>query len=357
MISLLEAGGAERVMSELANAMAARGDEITLVTLAGAGGDRYRLDPRVKRVALELRSDSNSIVRAIASNYRRIRALRAAIRASGAAAVLVFEERANVLVILATMGLGVRRVISERVDPRSHAIGAAWRALRRLAYPLADALVVQTQALERWARGAMLGRRVEVIPNPLRALPRCDEATRTHTIVAVGRLVQQKGHHVLLRAFARVSHEAPAWNLVILGEGEERAALEQLARDLGIAERVSFRGWVAEPADVLCTAGVYAMPSRYEGFPNALLDAMACGLPAVCTAWAGAGEMITHEVDGLLVPVDDVEALAAALRRLVHDPALRERLGKSALAVRERFSMPAVLRQWDRVLAPERRRD
>src|SRR5690242_9194573 len=152
VISSLSSGGAERVMSELASYWAARGDAVTLITVAGGGADAYPLHPAVKRVALDMMSDSGGLTAALAANARRMAAVRRAVRASGATAVLAFEDHTNVMALLATAGLPVRRVISQRIDPLRHSIGAAWTLLRRLVYPLADVLVVQTAALKPWAR-------------------------------------------------------------------------------------------------------------------------------------------------------------------------------------------------------------
>ena len=355
VISSLSSGGAERVMSELANCWAARGDIVTLVTIDGWQSDSYALHPRVRRVALGLMGESGGTVAALVSNCRRMGALRLALLAAGAPAVLSFEGRTSALVLLATSWMRLRRIVSERINPGEHSIGTLWSILRRLAYPLADVLVVQTKVAVPWAQAIMLGnRRVRVISNPVRDMREFTgngERLRPHTIIAIGRLAHQKGFDLLLRAFACIAEAAPSWKLVILGEGEERAALDKLARSLGIADRVELPGWHREPGEVLKTAGLFVMSSRYEGFPNALVEAMACGTPVISTMWAGAKEIITDGIDGLLAP-NDCEHLAATMRRAIDDVDLRNRLGRNARAVTERYRLSSVIKQWDTVLAP-----
>jgi GalNAc-alpha-(1->4)-GalNAc-alpha-(1->3)-diNAcBac-PP-undecaprenol alpha-1,4-N-acetyl-D-galactosaminyltransferase len=355
VISSLSCGGAERVMSELANGWVARGDTVTLVTLDTWEHDSYALHPRLRRVALGVREDSCGALAAVVNNLRRIRLLRHALLATGAPAVLSFEGRTSALVLLATVGTPLRRIVSERVNPSEHSIGTLWAILRRLSYPMADVLVVQTRVGLPWAKTIMLGsRRVQVISNPVREIRgfvRSGPDGGSHTIVAVGRLVHQKGFDLLLRAFACIAEAVPTWKLVIIGEGEERGALEKLAGSLGISNRIDMPGWHHDPVEVLRTAGLFVMSSRFEGFPNALVEAMACGIPVVSTAWAGATEIITDGTDGLLVPHDH-SRLAAAMRRVIDDVALRRRLGRNALAVLERYRLGSVIEQWDAILAP-----
>jgi GalNAc-alpha-(1->4)-GalNAc-alpha-(1->3)-diNAcBac-PP-undecaprenol alpha-1,4-N-acetyl-D-galactosaminyltransferase len=359
VISSLRCGGAERVMAQLANHWANRGDQVTLVTLDSAASDWFELHPRVKRVALGVMSHSGAFGRAIISNVVRLWVLRRALVATGASVIVSFEECTNVLVLLASLWAQLTLVICERNDPRSHRIGKAWSLLRTLTYPFADALVVQTKALLPWAHSIMRGRHhVEAIPNPVRAMEGYAPALprERKRIVSVGRLAPQKGHDVLLRAFAEVAREHPDWTLTIVGEGPQRQTLLQLAAALGIAEQVEFRGWVPEPGEVLAASDVFVMASRYEGFPNALLEAMACGLPVISTHSVGAQEIVTDGYDGLLTPVGDELALAAAMRRLIEDPALRARLARSGMEVSERYSLERVVAQWDAALAAAMRR-
>lgn len=355
-IASLGPGGAERVMSLLANYWAERGDEVTLVTLESRDADVYAVDRRVRRVALGLVSDSNGLFRALRSNWRRIRALRAAIRSSGAPVVLSFEDRTNVIVVMAALGLDVRCVVSERTDPVRHRIGAHWNLFRRLSYPFADGLVVQTAQLIPWAGRVMFGRRrVHAIPNPLRIPLNSDAksppAQTQPTVVAVGRLWAEKGYDVLIKAFARIALDFPEWTITIVGEGPERESLTALAAELSMADRVALPGWTAEPERALSQAALFVTSSRYEGFPNALLEAMATGLPVISTACTGSSEIIIDGRDGLLVAVDDVDALAAALRRLMGDAVLRRELGENALATSRRYQPSAIMPMWDAALA------
>lgn len=354
-ISSIWGGGAERVMSVLANHWAECGAAVMLVTFERSTRD-YALDSRIERISLELNEVSTSLVDAVSNNWRRFFALRRVLRAARPSAVISFEDRMNCLVLLAAMGSGIRCIVSERTDPRRHRIDPIWAALRRLAYPLADALVLQTEALRGWGAQVSLDRScVHVISNPLRFI-RCSARSRPEpvcrTVVAMGRLIPAKGFDALLRAFAQVAGELPDWKIVIAGEGPERANLMALAESLGILRRLTLTDWVDEPADLLATADIFALPSRYEGFPNMLLEAMACGVAVIATASAGACEIVTDGVDGLLVPVDSPSELAQALRRLATDGVLRRRLGQRALAVSERYKVDAVIRKWDELITP-----
>jgi glycosyltransferase involved in cell wall biosynthesis len=193
---------------------------------------------------------------------------------------------------------------------------------------------------------------VRAIPNalrPLAAQPAVDAAPGPQ-IVAVGRLQREKGHDLLIEAFAAVAHDFPKWRLTILGEGPERDALAALARARGIGERVSLPGWTDRPEDVLAGAELFVMASRYEGFPNALLEAMGVGLPVISTACGGAEELIENGTSGRVVKLDDPPALAAALRELMADPTLRRRFGAAAQRAAHRYTPAAVFRLWDEIL-------
>jgi glycosyltransferase involved in cell wall biosynthesis len=241
-------------------------------------------------------------------------------------------------------------VVSERVDPRTVDIGRAWSLLRRLVYPRAAAIVVQTESVRAWAES--LGDRVAVIGNPVASSPAHAHA-RAQEIVAVGRLVPQKGFDVLVRAFATLSTED--WRLTILGEGPSRRALEDLIAQLGVRDRVALVGEVHDVRARLRSAAVFVLASRFEGFPNALLEAMAEGAAIVATdCRSGPAEILRDCPRALLVPVDDAPALADALARVIVDEALRERCGAEVRTAASRCSPAAIAARWEDVLARAR---
>jgi len=340
VISSLGAGGAERVLATLANHWAGRGDTVTLITLADGTADFYPLDERIRRVPLGLAGRSGGLVAALRANLARLWALRRAIHAARADYVVSFGDKTNVLTLLT--GWGVPVIISERIDPRQHPIGRVWSALRRGVYPLAAGLVVQTEAVKSWAAATFPALLVTVIPNPVN-IPPPSPIPRSRSVLGMGRLVRQKGFDLLLQACAGYDDV----QVTILGEGDERSALQAQAAALGVT--LHLPGVVQDPAAWLAEAAVFALPSRYEGFPNALLEAMAGGGAVVAANCpSGPAEIITDGVDGLLVPTEDAAALGAALRRLLDDPPERARLGKAARqTVLSRYSLGAIAAQWD----------
>jgi glycosyltransferase involved in cell wall biosynthesis len=171
-----------------------------------------------------------------------------------------------------------------------------------------------------------------VIPNPcdVAAVQRLAEATpegaplvNSRTIVSLGRLAPQKNHALMIRSFARIAVSADA-RLVIAGDGPLRSDLERLGRELGVADRVVFAGWLSNPFPLLREAGAFCLSSKYEGFGYALIEAMACGCPVIATdAPYGPTDILEGGAYGLLVPNGDEQALAAGMLRILSDPALK----------------------------------
>ncbi|MFV1966084.1 MAG: glycosyltransferase family 4 protein [Pirellulaceae bacterium] len=356
VIHSLAGGGAERVVSLLANHWVERGIDVSVITLDTTDNDAFPLHSDVRRVGLELMSNSRSLGRAVFSNYRRIRKLRRVLRAFAAPITISFTDKMNVVTLIACWRMGAGVTICERTDPRHQPMGRFWSRLRRLLYPRSRSLVVQTGPVRTWARALVPNRPIYVIPNAAPCSRGEEEGNTTasrdtYRTLALGRLSPEKGFDLLLSAFARIADRHPNWNLIICGEGAERAALESLCQQLDLQDRVELPGWVCDPDRALRDADLFVLPSRYEGFPNALLEAMAAGLACISfDCDSGPGEIIRDGEDGLLVPPEDVTGLAQAMDRLVADDALRRQLGSAARQVTQRFSMDRFFRQWDAVI-------
>ncbi len=355
-ISTFDIGGAQRVMALMANYWAAQGHNVTLVSLSPQSTDCFELHHLVKRISLNLLSASAYLGRALCQNALRVLRLRDELRKLRPDVVISFMDTTNVLTILASRGLGIPVIISERTDPRQHAIGLAWNTLRSLLYRRADALVVQSPDLRDWAREVAGDARVHIIPNPLNPVfngsaKAAHRRGSGHTVVAMGRLVRLKGFDLLIEAFARCAGQHPEWSLVILGEGEERSNLESLIVAMGLHDRVWLAGKVPHPSQVLGQADLFVLSSRFEGFPNALMEAMACKLAVISTDCpSGPRNIVRDGMDGLLIPTDDVNALAKSMDHLMADPMERQRLGDSATEVVERFNLEKIMSMWDEVV-------
>ena len=361
LVSSMHAGGAERVAATLVNAWAERGDEVTLLpTYSAKGSCFYPVSDAVELVWLadlaQVRSGGPL------AGVRRLRALRAYIKSSKPDVIVSFLTNVNVAAIVATRGLKIPLIVCERTNPVvGPSAGRVLSAARRLTYPLADLVTVQAQATVAPFRDMVPGLRgLAVIPNPLPPeLADAPVAARTPSpdghrrLMAMGRLVQPKQFDLLIDVFAKLAPSHPHWDLCIWGEGPDREALQARIDRLGLSKRVVLEGRTETPWQALAEGDAFVLASAVEGFPNVLLEAMALGLP--CAAFdcpSGPREMTREGQDGLLVPAGDRDALAQALDRLMSDDALRLTLGeRGASAARERYALPAVLRQWDALFA------
>jgi glycosyltransferase involved in cell wall biosynthesis len=173
-----------------------------------------------------------------------------------------------------------------------------------------------------------------------------DKSNKDLVIGCVGRLDPMKGQDVLIRAIAKLE----GVRVIILGEGSQRAALENLASDLGVSDRLSLLGWVNNPHSYLPQFDIFAMPSRSEGFPLAIVEAMLTGLPVVATRVGSVAEAVIDGETGLLVDKDDIAGLATALQKLRDNPALRHQLGQRGLEVAQRnFTVDVMVKRYEQL--------
>jgi len=330
--------------------------EVKVITLAASNEDFYELPAGVERVALGLTGASSNPMSALLANLRRIKILRRTLRAIRPDAVVSFLDATNVLTLLASQGLGIPVVVTEHTDMNLHAanVGRPWHWLRKFTYPRAAAVVGVSPNIADQLAGLAPGGRALAIANPVDPAACQGEPELVlsgSTVLGMGRLVESKQFDLLICAFAQCQPRHPDWRLVILGEGPERPSLESLARELGLGDRFMLPGAVRNPGPVLAQAQLFALTSRYEGFPMSLVEAMACGLPAVCTDYpAGPGEIISDGVNGALVPGDDQTALFRALNQLMGDEDKRLAMGQRARDVIQRFGFPAIMGRWNDLL-------
>lgn len=344
-IPTLTAGGAERVASILANEWCRYPDtRTTVVTLFDEPGF-YALHPEVELVCLGIAAKQGGAARA-AALLRSLLALRREVLRRRPAFVLSFMNKYNVFCVVALLGTGVRVVAAERDSP-TEVLPWIRVVLRKLTYPLAATVLVQSEAARAFILETTRSRNVQVLLNPVLRLVGPAQRQPARVVLNVSRLHPKKGQMDLLEAFAGLGRTD--WTLALAGDGEMRGPLQARAQALGIADRVRFLGTVTDLRPLLATAGVFAFPSYWEGFPNALAEAMLAGIPCVSyDCPTGPAELIRHGDNGLLVPVGDVAGLRSALAQLLDDPALAGALGARAAEVAGKVEVGAVARQyWD----------
>jgi GalNAc-alpha-(1->4)-GalNAc-alpha-(1->3)-diNAcBac-PP-undecaprenol alpha-1,4-N-acetyl-D-galactosaminyltransferase len=346
----LGSGGAERVMSILANYWASQGWEITLIMLVDPSKPAfYPLDPRIQLKSLGIAKNSTNPLAAIYHSGWRIATLRREIIASKPDAILSFMSSVNVYNILAGWNLDVPIIVSEHTYPGATDANQIWQSLMKWSYRHADLVTVLTQnAVPFYPETA--GYRTISIPNPVLTptpVVSTDRLLPTPSLLAVGRLDRRKGFDLLIKAFHQLQAKYPEWQLTILGEGSRRADLEELRSQLQLTDRVHLPGAVTNVREYLAQAELFVLSSRVEGFPMALCEAMACGVPVLATdCLSGPRDIIENGVNGVLVATEDVDALVAGLDTLMSDPALRQQLAQNAPQILDRFGLERVMEMW-----------
>ncbi|MDP2194288.1 MAG: glycosyltransferase, partial [Alphaproteobacteria bacterium] len=300
IISTMRAGGAERVMSELACHFARQGHDVTLV-LETTPEEKpfYPLDPKIRVLHTSCFKENQGFVARMVTIVRSIKTIRQILKREKNHVVVSFLDTVNMKTILANMGLGFKLLVSERTNPFYHRIPRLYNWMRILLYPFASTLVVQTSSVAEY-----FSPRISkvIIPNPIRP---CDHIKTHHQeqishIAAVGRLSPEKDHQTLIKAFKLYVMSNPHARLIIYGEGPLRPNLETLIQQEGLESHVTLFGKTDQIHQELRKADLFIFPSLYEGFPNALLEAMSLGLPVIASNVTGNVDIIQDNVNGLL---------------------------------------------------------
>lgn len=359
LVSSMHAGGAERVAATLSAGWAQQGHRVTLVpTYTGKGQLFYELDPQVRMewLADRLGSAARTPLAPLVKLWR----LRGLVKEQRPDVIVSFLTNVNVMAILATRGLQVPLIVCERTNPAfSSSATPVLQRLRRWLYPHASMVTVQAEASVEAMRQQVPGmQRLAVVPNPLppslpaaSSHPEAQKARRR--LVAMGRFVPSKRFAELISSFERLASRFPEWDLFIWGDGPLRKALQQRLTERGLRERVQLPGRTPEPWVELLASDVFVLSSEVEGFPNALIEAMALGLPCVSVDCPSGPREITRDgQDARLVPLYDDQALEQALAELMSDMNERQRLGaQAARSVRSRYGLEQVMAHWDILFA------
>jgi glycosyltransferase involved in cell wall biosynthesis len=342
-------GGAERVASLLCNYWVQQGHSVTAITFETPGTQSaHLLDNRILRYQTDVLNRSQALLSRVATNARRLSRVRSAIKESEPDVIVAFTTEANVVAIWSGFGLGIPVIVSERNQPERPGLGQ-WRQIARLiTYPMAAGLVLQTEAIAKWAK-QHFKIPVHVLPNPvcLSAQPevRCSHSAKR--LVAIGRLVRQKGFDLLIESFAAIAAKHTDWTLAIYGEGDERIALEGQIQRSSCPDRIRLAGVCSDMEKVYADADLFVLPSRFEGYPNALLEALAAGCPVVATNCPGAtSEILDHGRYGILVQPENVEALTRELDRMMSRQDVRERFANQAQRAVLELDVASVGSRW-----------
>lgn len=353
LIGSLSGGGAERVVCNLANYLARKKHDVTVITLSNA--QSYKLDTAVNRFALCSPKEEANMPKLL-RNILRMYRLNRRFRKEDADVFLTFLPVLSRVVLMQKCFIRPPVVLAERCDPQTYCAASEKNKKAFLKYyPRADAYVFQTEdARAYYIEQGIDVRSSCVIPNAINpAFVRAPfGGERSKRIVSAGRLTQQKNFPLLIRAFAQICEKYPDYRLVIYGEGALLENHRALAAELGVADRVEFPGYTTDIADAIQDAALFVLPSDYEGMPNALAEAMALGLPCVATDCPAGGSkyLIQNGENGLLVPVGDVDATAQAMDRVLSDGDFAKSIGSKAAGVQQRLEAGRIYGEWEKFI-------
>lgn len=341
----LSGGGAERVTCNLANYLARKGQEIKILTMSDDTAT-YALDDNVFRIPLLKSSERKGL---LYNSFLRIKRLISHLRKDKVDVYVVMLPVTTILLLRLCCLTKSKIIAAERVDPSIYPDGKQ-KQLKSLAKK-ADGWVFQTEEERNWYGDATGNAKVQIIPNAINPdfIRDIYNGERKKTIVTAGRLTEQKNHKLLIQAFAQISPLFPDYKLVILGDGPLKEQLKTATEELGVEDKVLLPGYTTNIGDNIKDASLFVLSSDFEGMPNALMEAMALGLPCISTDCKGGGArfLIEDGKNGLLTPIGDKEALAEAIKRILAEPVFAETCGQNAHLICKQLAPEKIYGDWE----------
>lgn len=338
----LQAGGAERVIAHLANGLINKQFKVT-IALTRRNDIQYPLKPNV---------DVCFIGKRDLSPLRQIFFIRKMMKSDREQTVISFLSMQSLYTLIASFGLRNKVIVSVRNDPSKSLRSKPLIWLRNILYPHADKIVFQTEDARNYFKENIRKNGV-LIANPLPDdIPSRNEGIREKRLVTVARLEKQKNIPMLLEVCRNIFEKYPDYHLELYGVGELEAQLKQYTKDIGIEAKVDFKGHQERIPEKIKTATAFLLTSDYEGISNAMLEALAVGLPCICTDCpvGGARMYIRPMENGILVPVGDVDGFTEAVMKVLGDEDLQNKLGREAAKIVTELSLDKILEQWIQII-------
>ena len=340
----LSDGGSEKVMTILANEFSKRNYNVSMLIIEKSEKEIFVLDDKVKRYYFDSKSKKGRDY-----IWTCIKCIRRVIKDIKPDVIVSFMVRINIMTIIADFGIKNKLLVSERAVPACRMKNKEiLHFLENSLYNFTTAVIVQTnQVKDMFA--APVRRKCVVIANPIQPdLPKIYQGQREKVIVAVGRLTRQKNFEMLIKAFVNCSPKIPDYSLKIYGDGVERERLEELISQHKMKDRIQLMGFVSDVNQQIRNSAIFVSSSNFEGISNAMLEAMAIGLPVVCTDCpVGGAAMAIDDSNGILIPVGDQKAIENAIIRIVDDSEFADKIGRNAEKVRNKFSIENIVNQWE----------
>ena len=382
-------GGAERVICNLAEYFYGEGYRVTMVTKV-RDEKEYELNPGIKRIIADITPEEETASR-IHNLFARIAKLKRIWKEVKPDVIVSFIRKNNLMAIASAAPLGIPVIVSVRSAPERELKGFGFKTISFLLFRQAAGVVLQTREAYDFFPGYIRAKAV-VLPNSINpvflkeseklALERnndingvsnekpekvaventniiCEEpmiidsrvvfSKREKKIITVGRIDDNKNQRMLVEAYAKIADHYPDWSLELIGDGSGRQALEEYVSTLPCKDRISFTGAVDDVAKRMSEASIFVLPSKIEGMPNALIEAMVMGMACISTdcPCGGPRDLIAaDESNGILVPVDNVDAMAMALKRLITNDPLRQSMGDNARKIIATLHPDTVNKQW-----------
>lgn len=333
----LGGGGSERVLTLIANQMKCDGYNVSIIAFGQMDKVYY--------------NECSVTILKFTNDFNQIAELRKAIKKNQAEVVIAFEYYVGMKTVLATRGLNIKVIVSERNDPHKLDAQPLKKNLRNLLYGWADVIVCQTDDAKAYFPNR-IQKKATVICNPIKdGLPSWT-GQQSHTIINYCKLEKQKNLPLLIDAFDIVKKEHPEWQLEIYGEGSEKQNLLRLIESKGLQENIKIYPFAENIHEIASTKYAFISSSDYEGISNSMLEAMAMGMPVICTDCpiGGAKMVIENNKNGILVPVRNVKELEDKIKYLINCSKNAKRIGEEAINVGKRFSLKEITIQWEKIL-------
>lgn len=347
VIPSLSSGGAERVISVLANEWSKmNGYEVHLFILTNLP-DVYQLEKNIFVHRIGFKAKKNNRLLKLYMIVKSMLLFRREVSRISPDFILGFLSHVNFFIILSLLFKSNRVFVSERNSPNlNKSIFFEW--IRKFFYSFSTGIIVQSKTFKNFLEYNGYNAKIKVIPNPIQKLESINYSdTREKYILNVGRLVDQKDHRRLIDIFNLVVDRQKGWKLVIVGDGPLRKELLEYTKLLGLSNEVIFKGECKKIEDFYNTSQIFAFTSKYEGFPNALAEAMSCGLPCVSfDCVTGPSELISSSYNGFLVPEKENELFAERLLQLMSSYDLRLKLSSNSSKISSELDSSKIAKEY-----------